>query len=44
MINNADDVFKLCISTKGKTQGLQPVKIKAKSRAVDMGVIFHIDQ
>ena len=40
MINNAGDVFKL--STKGK-QALQPVKIKLKSRAIDMRVILHID-
>jgi len=29
MINNADDVFQLCICTKTKAQ--QPVKIKAKA-------------
>jgi len=32
MVNNAGDVFKLCISTKRKP-----------SFTVDMGVIFHIN-
>ena len=40
MVNNAGDVFKLCISTKGKA--LQPVKIKAKDCAIDVRIIFHI--
>jgi len=35
-------VFKLCLSTKRK-QVLQPVKIKAKARVIDMRVILHID-
>ena len=42
MINNAGDVFKLCISTK-KREALQPVKVKAKARAIDMRIIFHIN-
>ena len=44
MINNAGDVFELCISTKGKqTQALQLVEIKANALAIDMRVIFHIN-
>jgi len=39
MVNNAGNVFKLCIST-----ALQPVKIKAKDRAIEVRVIFHISQ
>jgi len=31
MVNNAGDVFKLCISTKGKKQALQPVRSKQKT-------------
>ena len=42
MINNTGDVFKLCISIK-KSKVLQPVKIKAKARSIDMRVIFHIN-
>jgi len=30
-------------STKKKTQALQLVKIKAKARAINMRVIFHIN-
>jgi len=43
MINNAGDVFKLCICTKTKTKALQPLNIKAKASIIDMQVIFHIN-
>ena len=43
VINNAGNVFKLCISTKKKTKALQLVKIKEKACAVDLRVIFHIN-
>ena len=33
MINNAGDVFQLCIYHKKKTKASQPVKIKAKASA-----------
>ena len=43
MVNNASDVFKLCISTKRSKKLLQFVKIKVKAHATDMRVIFHIN-
>ena len=42
MVNNAGDVFKLCISTKRKHK-LYNLSIKAKVPAIDMRVIFHIN-
>ena len=43
MINNAGDVFKLCISTKKHRQALKLVKIKEKAHTVDMRIIYHIN-
>ena len=31
------------LAKKRKTQALQPVKIKTKARAIDMRIIFHIN-
>jgi len=43
MVNNAGDVFKLCISTKKHRQALKLVKIKEKAHTVDMRIIYHIN-
>ena len=41
MVNNAGDVFKLCIGTKGKQKLYNH---QSKDRTIDVRVIFHISE